>query len=205
MAASRLLRLRLTRRNVLDSSVRRPHCPAVWAVMFAGVGLGEHLPVVNTALHPDVPTVIAEDSRRLLDFVAGFHGRSRRAPCTSLPDRTAMATATQVTVRVDYQSRIPRTVRRRLPASEGKPPPRAATRRAAQPSSSPASCAEGVTRRSTGLRLLRFGGCAPEFAREIPINERDPCGNEDRAQSPQERLRPDTCVAARSPAPVVHV
>ena len=61
----------------LDSAVERPHGPAVRAVMFAGGRLREHLPVVNAALHPDVPTVIAESLSRLLDLAAGCHGAFR--------------------------------------------------------------------------------------------------------------------------------
>src|SRR5713226_3040264 len=60
------------RRHVLDRAVRRPDGAAVWAVVLPGLGARERLPVVDTALHPNVPPfLVAENVCRLLDFVAG--------------------------------------------------------------------------------------------------------------------------------------
>jgi hypothetical protein len=73
--------LRLTlrcrfRRDVLDRTVCRPYGAAVRAVMLTGLGAWKFLPLVNAALRPDVPTFfLAEDTCRLLDFVAGSHRR----------------------------------------------------------------------------------------------------------------------------------
>ena len=70
-----MLRCRF-RGDVLDRTACRPDGAAVRAVMLTGLGAWWCLPLVNAALRPDVPTfLLAEETCRLLDFVAGSHRR----------------------------------------------------------------------------------------------------------------------------------
>src|SRR5262249_54457320 len=60
--------------HVLDRAVRRPNGAAIWTVVLARCRRGERLPVVDAAVHPNVPTLlVTEGACRRLDFLAGCH------------------------------------------------------------------------------------------------------------------------------------